>query len=223
MKICQPKLPLLIATFCFLAPLSSGGQCMEEEFDSDSNYHIGHLGLPKESEEPLVFAAFKENCPEQKDHTLVVKEWWELNRLWDDKHESPPYRWYQDISNTLFLIEKSEIDGYYTLKNQEVSGFIVCVQKEYAAGKKDHTLVIRDWAEYKPGGKWREDALFSIKKSENKEYYTLSNKKIQGLVTYVPKEHAPEQKDHTLVIRNWDEYKAGGEWRNAALFSFSKK
>ncbi|MBL0941311.1 MAG: hypothetical protein IBJ00_01065, partial [Alphaproteobacteria bacterium] len=200
-----------------------------EPFFANKYYFLQNKGLRDQNLiENVVIGISMEEAPEKKDNRLVIKDEVEVNRLWfkgleQDDHDhfdpAPPYKYWLPS----FIIEQSEVPGCYTLKHENLKGLVTYIPKEYAPGKKDHMLVIRDWDEYKPGGKCRYGALFSIEASEIKGCYTLYNKGANGLVTYVPKQYAPGKKDHTLVIRDWDEYKPGGKWRRAALFYLTSK
>lgn len=85
--------------------------------------------------------------------------------------ESAPL--FLDEGRSDFKIEK--VDEYYILREDRVKGLVTYVSQEYAAGTKDHTLVIRDLDQYKEEGEWREAALFSFRKNDNSRFIFPNN------------------------------------------------
>lgn len=167
MNINKSILPQL-KKICFIIIIScSGTYCAEkEEFNNHLTYNVKNYGFnTNNSEDYLVLCALKENSPEKRDNTLVIKSVSELRSHWSDRgSEREPVNgtWWEYISEALFKIEKSEIDGYYFLQNKSVNGLVTYIPKEHAPEEKDHTLVIRDWPQYAPDGEWRNAALFSF-------------------------------------------------------------
>jgi hypothetical protein len=57
-----------------------------------------------------------------------------------------------------------DFSGACTLHNKEVPGLVTYIPKEYAPGKQDDTLVVRNCPQCNLEGGWRNAALFSFSK-----------------------------------------------------------